>query len=66
MEVGLVVDETLFADLVDQPLLQIAENKAVEVIFTRQTDMRHIDSCYRGPKPSFDEDMREAPPAASE
>ena len=39
------------------PLLHVADGKDVKVIFTRQTDMRHIDSVFRGPKPTFEEDM---------
>ena len=55
--VALIVDGTPFVDSADRPLLHAAEGNAVKVIFTRQTDMRHIDLCYRGPKPSFEEDM---------
>ena len=64
VEVGLIVDEALFLDFVDRPLLHAAGGKTIEVIFTRQTDMRHIDKCFRG-GPTFEEDMRESP-AASE
>ena len=64
-EVGLIIGETLFVDLIDRPLLNLPENKTIEVIFTRATNMKGIDLCFRGPKPSFEEDMRESP-AASE
>ena len=64
-EVGLIIGETLFVDLIDRPLLNVPENKTIEVIFTRATNMKGIDLCFRGPKPSFEEDMRESP-AASE
>ena len=64
-EVGLIIGETLFVDLIDRPLLNVPENKTIEVIFTRATNLRGIDLCFRGPKPSFEEDMRESP-AASE
>ena len=60
VEAGLIVNETtLFLDTVDTPLLYVsAEGRAIEVIFTRQTDMRRIDECFRG-QPSFEEDMRD-------
>ena len=59
VEVGLILnDKTLFQDMIDRPLLHIAEGTAIEVIFTQQTDMRHIDRCFRG-RPSFEEDMQE-------
>jgi hypothetical protein len=63
VEAGLIVnDTTLFVDFVDQPLLDVEEGQAIEVIWSRQTDMRHIDLCFRrGPKTSFEEDMRESP-----
>ena len=61
VEVGLIVNETtLFLEIVDRPLLHVAEGKAIEVIFTRQSDMTHIDKCFRG-QPTFEEDMRESP-----
>ena len=66
VEVGLVIDEFSFVDFVDLPLLHVADGKDVKVIFTRQTDMRHIDSVFRGPKPTFEEDMAQEAPAASE
>ena len=64
-EAGLVVNETLFFDeFSDRPLIQAAEGKDIQIVFSTQTDMRHVDACFRG-KPSFEEDMRETP-AASE
>jgi hypothetical protein len=58
--VGLVVDEKLaFVEMNDQPLLHASEEKAIEAIFTRQTDMSHIDKCFRG-QPRFEEDMRDS------
>ena len=61
VEGGLIVNETtLFLDVVDRPLLNVAKGRAIEVIFSRQTDMRHIDKCFRG-QPTFEEDMRESP-----
>ena len=59
VEVNLIVDGKPFVDSADQPLLH-AEGKPVEVICRPQTDMRHIDKCFRG-QPSFEHDMREAP-----
>ena len=60
VECGLIVDEaTVYLDFIDRPLLQISDGKAIEVIFTRTTDLRHVDRCFRGPKPSFEEDMCE-------
>ena len=60
IEVSLVVNEnTAFVDMMDRPLLHAAEGKAILAIFTRQTDMSHIDKCFRG-QPSFEEDMRES------
>ena len=62
VECGLIVDEsTLYLDFIDRPLLQILDGQTIEVIFTRATDMRHVDRCFRGPKASFEEDMREGP-----
>ena len=63
VECGLVVDKaTVYLDFIDRPLLQISEGQTIEVIFTRATDMRHVDRCFpRGPKTSFEEDMREGP-----
>ena len=56
----MVVDEkTAFVDMIDKPLLCASEEKAIEAIFIRQTDMSHIDKCFRG-QPSFEEDMRES------
>ena len=60
MECGLIVGETTISlDLVDRPLLQISDGQTIEVIFTRTTDMRHVDECFRGPKTSFEDDMCE-------
>jgi hypothetical protein len=65
-EAGLVVNETLVFDAFsDRPLIHAAEGKDIRIIFATQTDMRHVDACFRGPRPSFEEDMRETP-AASE
>ena len=60
-QVGLVVDGTVFVELIDKPLLTVPEGKgSIEVIFTLATDMRHIDLCFRGPRrPTFEDDMRE-------
>ena len=64
VEATLIVNEsTLFVDMVDRPLLHVAEGKAVRVIFARQTDMAHIDKCFRG-QSTFEEDMRHERPAA--
>ena len=63
-ECALIVDGRLFLDYFDRPLVRFdaAEGKTIEAIFMRQTDMRHIDLCFRrGPKPSFEEEMREEP-----
>ena len=66
VEVSLVVDEkTTFVDMMDRPLLHAAEGKAILVIFTRQTDMSHIDKCFRG-QSSFEEDMMRDSSAGSE
>jgi hypothetical protein len=60
VEVGLVVDEKLaFVDMIDKPLLYASEDKAIEAIFARQTDMSHIDKCFRG-QPSLEEDIRDS------
>ena len=59
VEVSLVVDEKTFVDAMDRPLLHAAEGKAILAIFTRQTDMSHIDKCFRGQR-SFEEDMRDS------
>ena len=60
VEVGLVVDEKLaFVDMIDKPLLYASEGKAIEAIFARQTDMSHIDKCFRG-QPSLEEDIRDS------
>ena len=59
---GLIVCEaTEYVDFIDQPLLQISEGQTIEVIFTRATDMRHLDKCFRGPRTSFEEDMCDGP-----
>ena len=48
--------------IIDTPMLNVPEGKTIEAIFTRPTDMRGIDACFRGPRPTFEEDMtREAP-----
>ena len=66
VEVSLVVDEkTTFVDMMDRPLLHAAESKAILAIFTRQTDMSHIDKCFRG-QSSFEEDMMRDSSAGSE
>ena len=58
VEATLVVNELkLFVDIDDRPLLCATEGEAVQVIFTRQTDMAHIDKCFRG-QSNFEEDMR--------
>ena len=60
VEVSLVVDEkTVFLDMIDRPLLHAAEGKTILAIFKRQTDMRHLDKCFRG-QPSYEEDLRES------
>ena len=65
-EAGLVVNETMvFDESSSRPLIHAAEGKDIQIIFATQTDMRHVDACFRRPKPSFEEDMRETP-AASE
>ena len=61
----MVLDEKTFVDMMDRPLLQAAEGKAILAIFTRQTDMSHIDKCFRG-QPSFEEDMMRDSSAGSE
>ena len=62
VEVGLIIDEKLFVDFIDTPMLNVPEGKTIKAIFTRATDMRGIDECFRGPRPTFEEDMtREAP-----
>ena len=64
VECGLIVNETtVYLDFIDRPLLQILDGQTIEVIFTRATDMRHVDRCFRCPKASFEEDMREGPAA---
>ena len=59
----MIIGETVYVDLIDQPLLcPLPEGKTIKAIFTRATDMRGIDECFRGPRPTFEEDMtREAP-----
>ena len=60
VEVGLVVDEKMaFVDMIDKPFLYASEGKPIEVIFTRQTDMSHIDKCFRVLL-TFEEDMRDS------
>ena len=57
VEVGLVLDETTYTDFFDKPLLNVAvEGKAIKVTFARQTDMRHIDRCFKE-RATFEEDM---------
>ena len=58
-QVGVVVGERVFADFLGRALLQVADNEKVEVVWTRTADMTHIDVCFRGPRTSFEEDMRE-------
>ena len=59
VEAGLILnDKTLFQDMIDCPLLHVTEGMAIEAIFTQQTDISHLDKCFRG-QPSFEEDMRE-------
>ena len=59
---GLIVNEsTVYLDFIDRPLLQVTDGQTIVVIFTRATDMRHLDKCFRGPKASFEEGMRERP-----
>ena len=48
-----------FVDFIDRPLLHVADGVGVDVVFSRTTDMKHIDLCFRGQRPSFAEDMRE-------
>ena len=60
VEAAVIVDERLCIEFEDQPLLHVAEGRRIEVIFTRQSDMRHLDICFRG-QPTFEEDMRETP-----
>lgn len=63
VECGLVLGgATVYLDFIDRPLLQISEGQTIEVIFTRTTDMRHVDKCFRGPKTSFEDDMRDERP----
>ena len=58
-EASLVVNETLLFDVFsDRPLMHAADGKDIRIIFATQTDMRHVDACFRGRKPSFDEDMQ--------
>ena len=62
VEAGLILDDKVYTDYFDKPLLHVAsEGKTADVIFTRQTDMRHIDKCFKGCRPTFEEDMRESP-----
>ena len=60
VEAGLILDDDkVHTDFFDRPLLHVAaEGKTAVVIFTRQTDMRHIDKCFRG-RPTFEQDMAE-------
>ena len=58
-QVGVVIGERVFVDFLERPLLHVADKEKVDVVWTRTTDMTHIDVCFRGPRPSFEEDMRE-------
>ena len=59
VEAGLILDDDkVYTDFFDRPLLHVAEGTAAVVIFTRQTDMRHIDKCFRR-RPTFEQDMAE-------
>ena len=56
----LIIDKNVYTDFFDKPLLHVSsEGQTVSVIFTRQTDMRHIDKCFKGFRPTFEEDMQE-------
>ena len=59
-QVSLVIADRAYVDWIDKPLLNIEIGAGVDVVFTRTTDMKHFDSCFRGPRPTFDEDMQEA------
>ena len=58
-QVSLVIADRAYVDWIDKPLLNIEIGAGVDVVFTRTTDMKHFDSCFRGPRPTFDEDMQE-------
>ena len=56
VEVGLILDDDkVYTDFFDRPLLHVAaEGTAAVVIFTGQTDMRHLDRrtfllCFNNP-----------------
>ena len=60
VEAGLILDEKAHTDYFDMPLLNAAaEGNTADVIFTPQSDMRHIDKCFKGRRPTFEEDMAE-------
>ena len=55
----MILGDKVHTDFFDRPLLHAAaEGNTADVIFTRQTDMRHIDKCFRG-RPTFEQDMAE-------
>ena len=50
VEVGLILDDKVYTDFWDKPLLHAAaEGNTAKVIFTMQTDMRRICSSFVGP-----------------
>ena len=58
-QVGVIVGERAFVEFLERPLLHVTDGNAIEVVFTRFTDMKHVDLCFRGQRRSFEEDMRE-------
>ena len=58
-QVGMIIGERAFVEFLERPLLHVTDGDAIEVVFTRVTDMKHVDLCFRGQRRSFEEDMRE-------
>ena len=59
VEVGLILgNDNVYTDFCDRPLLHVAEGSTAKVVFSKQTDMRHLDRCFRR-RSTFEQDMRE-------
>ena len=55
-QVGILVGDIAFHEFSQQPLL-LFDGSEVTVVFSLASDLRFVDQCFRGRRPTFEEDM---------
>ena len=58
-QAALVVKGSVISEFSDRPLLEADDGEEVEGVFSLATDMTFVDRCFRGGRPTFQQDMQE-------